>query len=283
MKVVVYGLGHLGHVTAGCLHKLGVYAVGLYLPYPSEGEKPFFNEPNLPDMEVTLTNQEVVVGADFLWITFDTPVDDNGKADIDWFFDRMNEVLPLIGPETAVIVSSQLPVGSVRNLEERYPLLTFYCLPENLRHGTAVENFLHPDRIVVGCRPVNKNRIFGLLDKIVPMEKIQWMSTESAEMTKHAINAWMAMSICFANEIAALCRYVGSDPAEVERGMRTEERIGAKAYIRAGGPYEGRTLARDLEYLRRIQEEYGPVPLLMSIKQSNDIHRDSPSRWEGKK
>jgi UDP-glucose 6-dehydrogenase len=65
--------------------------------------------------------------------------------------------------------------------------------------------------------------------------------------------------------------------------MRTEERIGAKAYIRAGGPYEGRTLARDLEYLTRIQEEYGPVPLLMSIKQSNDIHRDSPSRWEGKK
>jgi UDPglucose 6-dehydrogenase len=113
--------------------------------------------------------------------------------------------------------------------------------------------------------------------------RIEWMSIESAEMTKHAINAWMAMSICFANEIAALCRHVGADPAEVERGMRTEERIGAKAYIRAGGPYVGRTLARDLEYLKRLQEEYGPVPLLMSIKQSNEIHRDSPSRWEGKK
>ena len=271
MKVVVYGLGHLGHVTAGCLHKLGVYVVGLYLPYANEGEKPFFNEPNLPDMEVTLTNQEVVVGADFLWITFDTPVDANGKADIDWVFDRMNEVLPLIGPETAVIVSSQLPVGSVRNIEERYPLLTFYCLPENLRHGTAVENFLNPDRIVVGCRPVkgNKKRIFGLLDKIVPMEKIQWMSTESAEMTKHAINSWMAMSICFANEIADLCKLSGADPAEVERGMRTEERIGQKARIRAGEPYTGKTLARDVGYLRELGSNDTEFPLLWAIKESN--------------
>ena len=271
MKVVVYGLGHLGHVTAGCLHKLGVYVVGLYLPYANEGEKPFFNEPNLPDMEVTLTNQEVVVGADFLWITFDTPVDANGKADIDWVFDRMNEVLPLIGPETAVIVSSQLPVGSVRKLEIAYPLLTFYCLPENLRHGTAVENFLNPDRIVVGCRPVkgNKKRIFGLLDKIVPLEKIQWMSTESAEMTKHAINSWMAMSICFANEIADLCKLSGADPAEVERGMRTEERIGQKARIRAGEPYTGKTLARDVGYLRELGSNDTEFPLLWAIKESN--------------
>ena len=273
MKVVVYGLGHLGHVTAGCLHKLGVYAVGLYLPYPSEGEKPLFpSEPDLTDIEVTLTNQEVVIGADFLWITFDTPVDEDGNANVDWVFDRMNEILPLIGPETAVIVSSQLPVGSVRKLEIAYPLLTFYCLPENLRHGTAVENFLKPDRIVVGCRPFvgNRRRIFsGLLDKIVPLEKIQWMSTESAEMTKHAINAWMAMSICFANEIADLCKLSGADPAEVERGMRTEERIGQKAKIRAGEPYTGKTLARDVQYLRELGANDNEFPLLWSIRDSN--------------
>jgi UDPglucose 6-dehydrogenase len=92
-------------------------------------------------------------------------------------------------------------------------------------------------------------------------------------MTKHAINAWMAMSICFANEIAKLCEKAGADPEEVERGMRTEERIGQKAYIRPGGPYEGRTLARDLEYLREIAGTETFIPLLMSIPVSNDIHR----------
>ena len=95
------------------------------------------------------------------------------------------------------------------------------------------------------------------------------MSTESAEMTKHAINSWMAMSICFANEIADLCKLSGADPAEVERGMRTEERIGQKAKIRAGEPYTGKTLARDVGYLRELGSNDTEFPLLWAIKESN--------------
>jgi len=176
-----------------------------------------------------------------------------------------------------VIVSSQLPVGTIRKLEGEFPRHTFVCIPENLRHGTAVENFLHPDRIVVGMRDDGSeaagepfSRINLLLLPIVhTTEKFVWMSPESAEMTKHAINAFLATSICFINEIAAICKLVGADPAEVERGLKTEERIGPKAYLKPGGPYTGKTLARDVEYLCNLPKGEG-FPLMHSIRNSNE-------------
>jgi UDPglucose 6-dehydrogenase len=282
MKVCVYGLGHLGTVTAACLAAAGHNVLGIDEFYPCPPEE----EPDLIDMTAKYVGMGRLrwggdlyeaASSDIIWVTFDTPVDENGAADVGYVLQRVRFMLNALGAKRIpIVISSQLPVGTIARIEAEYPPFSFYCIPENLRHRTAVENFLHPDRIVVGCRPIigNRRRIFsGLLDKIVPLEKIQWMSTESAEMVKHAINAWMAMSICFANEIAKLCEKVGADPKEVEYGMRTEERIGQKAYIRPGGPYEGRTLARDLEYLREIAGTETFIPLLMSIPVSNDIHR----------
>ncbi len=241
MKVCVYGLGHLGTITKEGLESIGHEVLGV----DRLGE------------------------ADLLWITFDTPVDENDQATVDFVLVKMFEVLPYVEEYQFVLVSSQLPVGSIHKLETIYPLLTFACVPENLRRDTALENFLHPDRIVVGVRQeADRGKFLELLSSIT--HHIEWMSIESAEMTKHAINAWMAMSICFANEIAAICEKVDADPKEVERGMRTEERIGAKAYIRPGGPYEGRTLARDIEYLKAFGCE---TPLLESIQESNNLHK----------
>jgi UDPglucose 6-dehydrogenase len=282
MRVCVYGLGHLGCVTAACLASVGhdVMAivdsmVSLFVIQP---------EPGLAELVETtrasgrlcffdgLPTEPLTVDA--VWITFDTPVDDDDSASVGVVLEKIQVIIPLVPIETPILVSCQLPVGTIETLELRYPRHTFVCLPENLRHGTALHNFLHPDRVVVGVRKDVKNQL--IIDLLHPItERIVWMTIESAEMTKHAINAWMAMSICFANEIASICEEVGADPTEVERGMRTEQRIGPKAYIRAGGPYEGRTLARDLEYLRDIGYDYGmSLPLLMSIKKSNETHRE---------
>jgi UDPglucose 6-dehydrogenase len=216
-----------------------------------------------------------------VWITFDTPVDDNDQAAVQFLVDKIIEAVPMIPPGALVIVSSQLPVGTIHRLELAAPLLIFFCIPENLRHGTAIENLIKPDRIVVGCRGsgmdiVGAQKIIALLLPIGQNGsfKIEWMSIESAEMTKHAINAFLAMSIAFINEIAAICEVVGANPSEVERGLKTESRIGQKAYLKPGGPYTGKTLARDVEYLTRIKiDNHLNTPVIENIQLSNYVQR----------
>ena len=273
MKVCVYGLGHLGSVTAACLASVGYEVIGIDC-YPSVF---YEEEPGLIGLlksgrasgsllfqaEVDYAEQ-----ADILWITFDTPVDDKDRAAVDFVLGKIRKIMPYVSESTPVIVSSQLPVGSIRKLEVEFPNHHFVCIPENLRHGTAVINFLHPDRCVVGIRRKEDG------EKIIPLlhfAAIEWMSVESAEMTKHAINAFLATSICFINEIAAICEVVGADPEEVERGLKTEARIGPKAYLKPGGPYTGKTLARDVEYLRKASNM--ELPLLQHIHSSNEEHR----------
>src|SRR5438034_11228971 len=100
------------------------------------------------------------------------------------------------------------------------------------------------------------------------------MSVESAEMTKHAVNAFLATSVVFINEIGALCEQVGADATEVERGLKTESRIGQKAYLSPGGAFAGGTLARDVVFLSQLGQTRGvPTLLLSSVKSSNDAHR----------
>ena len=101
------------------------------------------------------------------------------------------------------------------------------------------------------------------------------MRPESAEMTKHGINAWLALSVTFANEIARLCEAVGADAREVERGLRSEPRIGQKAYIRPGAAFAGGTLARDVVALTRLAREHGdPAAIFPAILAGNEAHKD---------
>ena len=105
------------------------------------------------------------------------------------------------------------------------------------------------------------------------------MSVESAEMTKHALNAFLATSVAFINEVAALCEQVGADAGEVARGLKSEGRIGPRAYLSPGGAFAGGTLARDIMFLSQLGErEHVPLHLLPSVKSSNDAHREWPQR-----
>jgi UDPglucose 6-dehydrogenase len=103
---------------------------------------------------------------------------------------------------------------------------------------------------------------------------MEWMSVESAEMTKHAINSFLATSICFINEIATLCERTGADALEVERGLKSDLRIGPGSYLHAGGAFAGGTLARDIAFLRSISESTGTgVPLIDGVNASNSHHK----------
>jgi UDPglucose 6-dehydrogenase len=293
MRVCVQGLWHLGTVTAACLASKGNSVVGLDFDTGTVerlkvGVPPLF-EPGLEarvkqgiatgNLEFTADAGQAVEGIEVLWIAYDTPVDEDDNADVDFVVARIEKTLPHLPNGVTVLISSQMPVGSTRRLEaiarEHFPdkVLGFACSPENLRLGKALDVFLKPDRIVVGVRSArDRERLGRLLHPIT--DRIEWMSVESAEMTKHAINAFLATSVTFANEIAAICEWAGADAKEVERGLKTESRIGPKAYLSPGTAFAGGTLARDIAFLKTIADEVHLVtPLLSSVKASNDEHK----------
>jgi UDPglucose 6-dehydrogenase len=294
MNVCVYGLWHLGSVTAACLASLGHQVVGLdpnqkVINDLNQGKAPIF-EPNLDPL--LATGQQIghlrfttilpnaLDNVEVLWVTFDTPVDEDDQADIDYVIEQIKLTLPHVANGTIVLISSQLPVGSIRKLELfahdhlKTKFLQFACCPENLRLGKALNVFLNPDRLVVGVRT---NEVRCALEPLLLTisDNIEWMSVESAEMTKHAINAFLATSVTFANEIATICERVGADAKEVERGLKSEIRIGQKAYLSPGEAFAGGTLARDIEFLGMKSGDHNlPTPLLSSIKKSNDEHKN---------
>jgi UDPglucose 6-dehydrogenase len=294
MKICVFGLWHLGSVTAASLASVGHEVLGLDFDQGRIADlqlgHPPISEPGLEDLVkagieakrlwFASSSAEVLPDTELLWVAFDTPVNDNDEADVDFVVNEVTKVIPSLPSGTTVLVSSQMPVGSIRRLEaiaqKLYPDKTFgfACSPENLRLGKALDVFLHPDRIVVGVRADrDRERIRHLLEPIT--DRVVWMSVESAEMTKHAINAFLATSVVFANEIASVCELVGADAKEVERGLKTETRIGPKAYLAPGGAFAGGTLARDIEFLKQaIRKDALAIPLLASVKVSNDEHKN---------
>ncbi len=297
MNIAVAGLWHLGTVTAACLASAGYRVIGFdeqteTIAGLQEGLLPVF-EPGLQELVRTgretsrlsfSSDPKEIAGAEIIWVAYDTPVDEEDRADVASVIERITALFPHVPQGALVLLSSQLPVGSTRRLEEIYKssrpdgTATFTYSPENLRLGKAIEAFTRPDRVVVGVRAAtDKSRIAALLKPFT--ERIEWVSVESAEMTKHALNAFLATSVAFINELAALCERVGADAREVERGLKSDVRIGPRAYLRPGNAFAGGTLARDLWFLmERGQLENLPVHLLAGVQRSNEGHKEWPRR-----
>jgi UDPglucose 6-dehydrogenase len=288
MRVVVYGLWHLGCVTAGCLARAGHDVVGLdpdaeVVEGLRRGRPPLF-EPGLADLiasglasgRLSFTADAVAAldGARVLWVAFDTPVNERDEADVALVRARLDAVAHGLRPGTTVLVSSQVPVGFTRRLAQDWAGkgLTFACAPENLRLGKAIDAFCNPERVVLGADAGCAREV--LEELYAPLGvRLEWMGLESAEMTKHAVNAFLATSVAFVNELARLCEAVGADAKEVERGLRTEGRIGPRAYLSPGAAFSGGTLARDLRFLaERGRATRVAVPLLQGVLASNEVH-----------
>jgi UDPglucose 6-dehydrogenase len=285
MHVTVLGLWHLGSVTAACLarhhHVTGLDFDEPVLAKLRNGHAPL-HEPGLDELLAAglaggqlsfSTDATAAATADVLWICYDTPVDADDRSDLDWVHTRLARVLPALRPDTVVLVSSQLPVGTCAQLAKRHPTLHFACSPENLRLGKAIEAFEKPARIVVGTSSAPARAVLEKL--LAPLgAPLVWMRTESAEMVKHALNSFLALSVAYINEIAALSETVGADAQEVAAGLKSDPRIGARAYLGPGGPFAGGTLARDVVTLSKLGAAQNlPIALIPAIKESNDRHR----------
>lgn len=288
MKTTVYGLGHLGCVTAACLAGAGNEVVGLD---PDEdvvrglgAGRPPVEEPGLAEriaaglrdgrLSFTTDAARALRAADVLWVAFDTPVNERDEPDVAWVRARLEAVADSIQPGTLVLVSSQVPVGFTASLERDWGrrALRYACSPENLRVGGALEGFERAERVVVGVRDdADRGPLARLLGPFTG--RIEWMSVESAEMTKHALNAFLATSVGFANEVARVCEAVGADAREVERGLRSDGRIGPRAYLSPGAGFAGGTLARDVRSLASAARgKEIATPLLEGVLASNQAH-----------
>jgi len=286
MKIVVLGLWHLGSVTAACCAKhfsvVGLDFDAANISKLNSGQAPLL-EPGLNELiadglaakKLSFTTDEKTAceNADTLWLTCDTPVNDADESDVDFVLSNLRKALPHLPNAALVLISAQLPVGTCAKLEKEFPQFHFASSPENLRLGKALDSFEKADRIIVGIRTDAKKVLLEQLFKPFAAQTI-FMRTESAEMVKHALNSFLALSITFINEIARLCEYTGADAKEVSVGLKSEARIGPKAYLGPGGPFAGGTLARDVVTLSKLAEANGEkISVIPAIKQSNDLHR----------
>lgn len=289
-KIAVFGLWHLGCVTSACLAELGYDVIGTdfdekLIKNLSCEHLPIF-EPGLEklikknirngklkfcfDKKISLQNAEII------FITFDTKVDEQDRIDLSEIYNATNEIAKYIKDGSLVIVSSQVPVGTCSKIKDiilkKNDRVNFdICyLPENLRLGNAIDSFLKPDRIIIGANnELTMKRVKKLFDSL-NREKIT-MSIESAEMTKHALNAYLALCISFINEISDMCEISNSSILDVVKGLKSDKRVSSYAPINPGLGFSGGTLARDVQVLR----DYGDInnyntKLLDSVKEVND-------------
>jgi UDPglucose 6-dehydrogenase len=286
MKIVVQGLWHLGTVTAACCAKyfdvVGLDFEAANTAKLNSGKAPLL-EPGLDELvtagiaskKLSFTTDAKIAceNVDILWLTYDTPVNEHDESDVEFVLGNLRRALTNLPKGALVLISAQLPVGTCATLEKEFPQFDFACSPENLRLGKAIDSFEKAERVIVGIRAGAKK---PLLEKLFTpfTPQIIFMSPESAEMVKHALNSFLALSITFINEVARLCEHTGADAKEVSVGLKSEPRIGPKAYLGPGGPFAGGTLARDVVTLTKLAAANSEkISVIPAIKQSNDLHR----------
>ena len=210
-------------------------------------------------------------------IMFDTPVDANDQSDLSEIFSTIAEIAPNLESDSVLYITAQVPVGTCDNIaaiiREKNPSLKFGIAysPENLRLGQAIDRFLHPALPVIGA---DDARTLDRVEQLLAPLKVKWerVNLRTAEMAKHALNAFLATSVTFANELGNICDEVGADGKRLAEVLRLEERIGRKAMLFPGLGFSGGTLARDVQTLRGLGDKFGLDTLMLDgIWESNQM------------
>lgn len=289
MDISIIGSGHVGLVTGACFADLGNRVVCVdndpaKVAGLKKGKVPFF-EPGLPPLvqrglsarRLTFTTQirEGVRKAKVIFIAVGTPPKADGEADLTGIEHVARTIASELTRYRLIVEKSTVPVETGRwirrtleaSLTRKVPF-DVASNPEFLREGTAVQDFLHPDRIVVG---VESKRAEKLLRELYSPFKAPWVVTDiaSAELIKHASNAFLATKISFINAVSILCERVGADVDRVAAGMGLDPRIGG-SFLKAGAGYGGFCLPKDLEAFIRISDKLGyDFELLKAVQKIN--------------
>ncbi len=264
----IFGLWHLGCVLSAAWSSKNCKVIGFdydetLIQNLKKSEPPIF-EPKLSDtLAKNLRKKSLSFTSsladlrqcNYVFLSYDTPVLNDDGSDLSPLERAIDDLGKVLKSGTLVIVSSQTPVGTCGDFRETLksanPSLDLVYSPENLRLGEAIGNYLNPGRIILGTEDKKAETKALKLFNMIPAT-VHSMSLESAEMVKHGINAFLATSITFTNELSDLCEKSGSDILDVVRGMKSDPRIGEKAYLSPGIGFSGGTLGRDLKVLESI-------------------------------
>ncbi len=301
LEVVVIGLWHLGTVAAGCLARCGHTVVGVdedaeRVASLQEGRAPLF-EPGLDGLlsegiesgrlRFATDASAVVPSADVVFVAYDTPITERDEGDVSEIVRTIERMTPWVKSSSLLLIHSQVPVGTCRAIRDnRRRARADFCevayVPENLRLGQAIDRFLHPDMLVVGAEDPSAFKMCDTLFAGISATRVR-TNLETAEMAKHAINAFLGTSITFGNEVANLCQAAGADGAKVMSILRLDRRVGPHAPIDPGLGFAGGTIARDMRILQALAHEKGhQTHLIDAAFAVNEQQNLLPLQWLGR-
>ena len=289
MNITVIGTGYVGLVTGACFSKMGnkVYCVDI-VEEKIEGLKnnilPIF-EPNLEtlvktsqehgDLIFTTDIKEALDDTDIIFIAVGTPMAEDGSANLDYIFSAASDIANNITHDSLVVIKSTVPVGTGFKVEKHIKDLLkenksdvkikMASNPEFLKEGHAIEDCLHPDRVVIGAED---EEVFEILKDlyssfVLNHDRFVLMDIKSSEMTKYVANAMLATKISFMNEIANICEVTGANVQNVRLGIGSDRRIGYD-FIYAGCGYGGSCFPKDVQALINTSKVHGYEPKILS-------------------
>ena len=300
MRITVVGTGYVGLVSGTCLAETGVTVTCVdvdasKIALLNEGGIPIY-EPGLRELVIknraderlffTTSLEEAIVDADAVFIAVGTPPDEDGRADLSYVLEVAREVGQILDHYAVVVTKSTVPVGTNQKVKEavaaelrkRNSDVEFDVAsnPEFLKEGDAVNDFMAPDRIVIGVESERARKTMERLYHAFLLNNtpIYFMDIPSAEMTKYAANTMLATRISFMNDIANLCEIVGADVEAVKKGIGSDTRIGKK-FLNAGCGYGGSCFPKDVKALIKTGDEYGyRMEVLKAVERVNEKQKE---------
>lgn len=293
MKICMIGAGYVGLVSAACFSEFGWTVTCVdndpeRLAQMAEGRSPIY-EPGLDELMARNMKSgrlkfsgdlgPAVKEADIVFLAVGTPMRrGDGYADLSYVYAAVDELAPHLQGFTVITTKSTVPVGTSREIEKRLSELrpdAAYAVcsnPEFLREGSAIQDFTHPDRVLVGTDDDRAQDLMTQLYKPLSLRNapVVFVSRESAELAKYTANAFLAMKISFINEIADLCENVGANVQEVASAIGKDRRIGDK-FLHPGPGYGGSCFPKDVSAIvRTAREARTPLSLIEQVQTVND-------------
>ena len=299
MNIAVVGSGYVGLVSGTCFAEMGNHVTCVDID-PVKIEKlkkgiiPIF-EPGLEtlvlknvtnkNIDFTTNLSDAISNAKIVFIAVGTPMGDDGSADLQYVLAVAKSIGASMNKEIVVVDKSTVPIGTAdkvkaviqQELDKRNTAVKFHVVsnPEFLKEGAAIDDFMKPDRVVIGA---DTSYAFDIMEQLYSPflrtnDRFIKMDIRSAEMTKYAANAMLATKISFMNEIANICEKVGADANQVRIGIGSDKRIGY-SFIYPGAGYGGSCFPKDVKALKKIAEEYGyKANLITAVEHVNDAQK----------
>jgi len=292
VNICMIGAGYVGLVSAACFSEFGwtvacVDTDAEKVKQLKNGKVPIY-EPGLDELlvrnletgriEFSTDLEGAVAASELVFLAVGTPIRrGDGYADLTYVYEAVEQLAPHLDGFTVIATKSTVPVGTSREIERRLRAMrpdgefAVCSNPEFLREGSAIQDFTHPDRVLVGCDDLRARELMERLYKPLTLRNapLMFVSRESAELAKYAANAFLALKVSYINEIADLCEHVGADVHEVASAIGADGRIGNK-FLHPGPGYGGSCFPKDVSALiRTAREAKAPLSLIEQVEKVN--------------